>query len=1226
MSNKTLYSRLRLKRDTSSNWTSNNPVLLNGEIVLVDTQNGKLRSKIGDGVKTYTQLPFSDEDIYTEISSVRQYIDTKLLDYISLTATSDFNLTQYVFSCDADPDDWDVTSNTIAAIDSPQITWKCTGSILEFKIMMQNSSTGSLTINDELITLTPNEIIEIGPVLCNKDIIVQANGILVFSDMKCKKLVTVDDELNSSSTQPVQNKIVSAELNNKSPLNHTHNVAGLQDYDLSQHGFVYQNNRWEISGMYPDSQVDLRLFSSGDYISISGSVEIDGSVAINGTTYGNESFSFTGTLTGPITLACGGTYMGGNIYIDTIQTLNPGFMSVSDKNKLDSLYTKGDIDTKLMLKADSENVYKKTEVYTKSESNLKFASASNVYDKTMIDNKLSDLDSAKASVNHTHILAGEMSEGSPIDPLEHSTVTQDSLDDSISTHCGITRHWWKLHDPDMHGGELTSVYPKEMTIEMLFNNGMISIDINGINYAGETAGSTVFNYNDRSTWDPAANYLKYETLPDSFGTNYTHIIFTTTVQSLRYYVSLNDIYFDWYNLAPSNGFMSVSDKNKLDALYTKTQLDTMLANKANTNHTHSNASLDEMLDPTSYVTAGTLSGPQLLTLNSITRQWYRIEPDQDTYSTGYINWSNTSGVDMTIYLYLSGMNPNAVINNVSYNINADPSTFDPNAVYEINQSEMWMSVILPIKAKSISLQADMSTVNFAFVTTAGSAGFMSTDDKEKLNSIETGANKTTVINYLGNSSYPVSSSAVFTKTKTIDASIKNITNDVTESGSFSWLDFPCVISNFDSIASPHIGGAGGASGNYLYGSGTFTFDVKGYTISFSVPNDGSLMSPLTITYNGTTKDYSAPIAFDNVKINTDLVISIPPEGCRFYNMKYSISKTDKLDLEKANKDHSHDIASKKSIYVDYSNLAIVVPGNSEYVTSLNDEYLIYNHPSKQFTLNTSIIPAQTEEKTYDFYALTTDDEPLSTLSIKSMIRDPAVGTMRINVIVTAQFGSTTSTKTYFLAPIGDNPSIRIPKVVDGEWTSNVDPQGSSDVEFPVSLTNITSIRIIWKVGSASASRTDLVFDNVTRNTPTYPSKGLYNNEQYWYYTKASTSLAIDFGTKSFANTTTIINVFDCVLTVTAAVAGVSTTYTLNIDESCTIQANANESVYVTLSSSYYACSICFKTVSTSQECVSGFISGSDLQKLYNVEASIGDIDTALDNIIALQNSYINGGV
>ena len=69
-------TRIKFKRDTSSNWTNKNPIILNGEIILIDTDSGELRAKIGDGSKTYTQLPFSDEVIRnlipTDLSELNQ--------------------------------------------------------------------------------------------------------------------------------------------------------------------------------------------------------------------------------------------------------------------------------------------------------------------------------------------------------------------------------------------------------------------------------------------------------------------------------------------------------------------------------------------------------------------------------------------------------------------------------------------------------------------------------------------------------------------------------------------------------------------------------------------------------------------------------------------------------------------------------------------------------------------------------------------------------------------------------------------------------------------------------------------------------------------------------------------------------------------------------------------------------------------------------------------------
>ena len=69
MSNTTLNTRVQSKRDTSANWTQNNPVLLDGEVIIVDTNSGDVRFKVGDGVSTYTQLPFQDEVIYNELNT-----------------------------------------------------------------------------------------------------------------------------------------------------------------------------------------------------------------------------------------------------------------------------------------------------------------------------------------------------------------------------------------------------------------------------------------------------------------------------------------------------------------------------------------------------------------------------------------------------------------------------------------------------------------------------------------------------------------------------------------------------------------------------------------------------------------------------------------------------------------------------------------------------------------------------------------------------------------------------------------------------------------------------------------------------------------------------------------------------------------------------------------------------------------------------------------------------
>lgn len=56
-----LDSRIQMKQDTEANWTSNNPVLLDGETVISLQSDGTVRKKTGNGTSNYNQLNFDDE-------------------------------------------------------------------------------------------------------------------------------------------------------------------------------------------------------------------------------------------------------------------------------------------------------------------------------------------------------------------------------------------------------------------------------------------------------------------------------------------------------------------------------------------------------------------------------------------------------------------------------------------------------------------------------------------------------------------------------------------------------------------------------------------------------------------------------------------------------------------------------------------------------------------------------------------------------------------------------------------------------------------------------------------------------------------------------------------------------------------------------------------------------------------------------------------------------------
>lgn len=90
---KTIQATVKNRTDTATNWTQKNPVLAEGEIIVVQTSAGETRLKIGDGVKTFTQLPYTDEQIYnnvvTSVNGQTGDITTNSVEYIAQTLTDE---------------------------------------------------------------------------------------------------------------------------------------------------------------------------------------------------------------------------------------------------------------------------------------------------------------------------------------------------------------------------------------------------------------------------------------------------------------------------------------------------------------------------------------------------------------------------------------------------------------------------------------------------------------------------------------------------------------------------------------------------------------------------------------------------------------------------------------------------------------------------------------------------------------------------------------------------------------------------------------------------------------------------------------------------------------------------------------------------------------------------------------------------------------------------------
>lgn len=152
MANKIFNIRVKNKRDTEVNWKKKNPVLLDGEIIIVTTTSGDTRFKVGDGKKTYNQLPFQDQKTRDLIPSVDS----------SLSSTSTNPVQNKIIKSELDKKaERDVVNTT---------------------------TNGLMSVADKK----------------------KLDGIAAGANK-----TTVDTSLSGTSTNPVQNKVVKAELDKK---------------------------------------------------------------------------------------------------------------------------------------------------------------------------------------------------------------------------------------------------------------------------------------------------------------------------------------------------------------------------------------------------------------------------------------------------------------------------------------------------------------------------------------------------------------------------------------------------------------------------------------------------------------------------------------------------------------------------------------------------------------------------------------------------------------------------------------------------------------------------------------------------------------------------------------------------------------------------------------------------------------------------------------------------
>ena len=284
MTNKTLKTRIQVKRDTASNWETNNPVLLNGEEIIVDTSAGEVRMKIGDGKKTYTQLPFTDENLRSLISGKVDKVSGKTLSTNDFTTTYKTKLDGiaegankythptytakanglYKITVDSNGhvsaatsvEKGDITGLGIPGSDTTydEATTSIAGLMsTKDKAKLDGIASGAnayvhpaahpatmITADASHRFVTDSQISSWNAKASTAVASTTANGLMSADDKKKldgiaagANATVVDDALDAESTNPVQNKVVNTALAGKANSSHTHTKSQITDFPSS---------------------------------------------------------------------------------------------------------------------------------------------------------------------------------------------------------------------------------------------------------------------------------------------------------------------------------------------------------------------------------------------------------------------------------------------------------------------------------------------------------------------------------------------------------------------------------------------------------------------------------------------------------------------------------------------------------------------------------------------------------------------------------------------------------------------------------------------------------------------------------------------------------------------------------------------------------------------------------------------------------------------------------
>lgn len=290
MANKTFNTRVKNKRDTAANWeavaTTFQP--LDGELIIVDTSAGKTRFKVGryDAAKGrllyYNEIPFTDEYLYNDLNESQGKIYDKLKSIDEreplIGTTNTLSVEQVktailagrpvvISYTDATYGELKFTNFAYGTVEdtivSDMIAYY-SGRYILAELIGTNQWSFKTTViaeRSDMSQFATKEYVDNGlDVKASKDVATtSANGLMSSTD-KAKlngiaegaNRTTVDTALSTTSTNPVQNKVVKTALDGKASSSHTHD-------EYLSHPIQLQENT-DYGTTLPSNPTNGRLF------------------------------------------------------------------------------------------------------------------------------------------------------------------------------------------------------------------------------------------------------------------------------------------------------------------------------------------------------------------------------------------------------------------------------------------------------------------------------------------------------------------------------------------------------------------------------------------------------------------------------------------------------------------------------------------------------------------------------------------------------------------------------------------------------------------------------------------------------------------------------------------------------------------------------------------------------------------------------------------------------